>query len=83
MDSEQSKTPLERARALRSTVHDLKNALTPVLANARVMQMRISPDAGVDEELVDILEGAIRASDIAARLSQLARGLEADLGGAE
>lgn len=49
---------------LRRLVHDLNNALTPILANAQLAQLILGPDSSVSAELDDVVAGAKRANAI-------------------
>ena len=61
---------------LRRTLHELNNALTPVLANAQLARLLLQNGADTEEEILQVAEGATRATAIVRRLQDLARSLQ-------
>jgi len=56
---------------LRRLLHDLNNALTPILANAQLAQLALGPNSGLDEELQDVVAGARRAQSLVLEIRAL------------
>jgi len=56
---------------LRQLLHDLNNALTPILANAQLAQLALGPNSGLDEELDDVVAGAKRAQGLVLEIRAL------------
>ncbi|MGE0161340.1 MAG: hypothetical protein AB7T31_18240 [Gemmatimonadales bacterium] len=56
---------------LRQLLHDLNNALTPILANAQLAQLALGPNSGLDEELDDVMAGAKRAQSLVLEIRAL------------
>lgn len=62
---------------LRRSIHELNNALTPILANAQLAQVMTDPSsADVREALDDVVEAAGRANQLVAELRDIATGLQ-------
>jgi signal transduction histidine kinase len=65
-------SPAAMTLQLRRLAHDLNNALTPVLANAQLIQLVLGPDSSVSDELEDVVAGAKRANAIVGEIRALA-----------
>jgi hypothetical protein len=63
---------------LRRVVHELKNALTPVLANAQLARSALGPDSEVAGELEDVVTGAQRANKLLGEIRMIAESLGGD-----
>lgn len=67
----------ELMEKLRSTLHDLNNALTPVMANAQLMRFSVEESSGeLVEALDDVVESSARANALVADLRHIARSLD-------
>lgn len=64
--------PNQHVQDLRRTIHTLNNALTPVLANAQLVQAILGPTSDVDQEMEDVVEGAKRTKQLIHELKQIA-----------
>ena len=64
--------PTQHVQDLRRTIHTLNNALTPVLANAQLVQAILGPTSDVDQEMEDVVEGAKRTKQLINELKQIA-----------
>jgi signal transduction histidine kinase len=60
---------------LRRVIHELKNALTPILANAQLARSVLGPDSEVAGELEDVVAGAQRANKLLGEIRMIAEGL--------
>lgn len=68
--------PGELASELRHSLHELNNALTPILANAQLARLMLeSEEAEVREALDDVVEAAGRANSLVAEMRELVRAL--------
>lgn len=65
-------SPAAMTLQLRRLVHDLNNALTPVLANAQLTQLVLGPESSVSAELEDVVAGAKRANALLGEIRTLA-----------
>lgn len=63
---------------LRRVIHELKNALTPILANAQLARSVLGPDSEVAGELEDVVTGAQRANKLVGEIRTIAEGLGGD-----
>lgn len=70
--------PVDRVQELRSVIHQLNNALTPILANAQLLQVVLGAESEVAHEVQDVVEGAKRANALVLEL----RGVTEDLSAA-
>jgi signal transduction histidine kinase len=69
---------------LRHSLHELNNALTPILANAQLAQLMLDGQGTeVREAVDDVVEAAGRANALVAEMRQLARTLHDTLEGAD
>ena len=70
-------TPTRLVGALRAAVHDINNALTPILANAQIARLMVEDDGEeLAEILDDVVDGAARASDIVVGILGITRSLQ-------
>jgi signal transduction histidine kinase len=67
--------PAERLEQLRRTIHTLNNALTPIMANAQLIQAIMGPGSEVDQEVADVIEGAQRTKQLIKDLREIAESL--------
>lgn len=66
----------ELVSQLRHQLHELNNALTPILANAQLAQLMIDSEATeVREAVDDVVQAAGRANSLVAQMRELARAL--------
>jgi signal transduction histidine kinase len=63
---------------LRRVIHELRNALTPILANAQLARSALGPDSEVAGELADVVTGAQRANELLGEIRTIAEGLAGD-----
>lgn len=64
-------------RGLRHAMHELNNALTPVLANAQLARVTVDTDpAETKEALDDVVEAAARANALVAEMGGIVRDLQ-------
>lgn len=62
---------------LRRSIHELNNALTPILANAQLARVMVDPSStDVREALDDVVEAAGRANQLVGELREIATGLQ-------
>jgi signal transduction histidine kinase len=71
--------PIDRVSELRIVIHQLNNALTPILANAQLMQVMLGDQSEVAHEVQDVVEGAKRANELVGELRSVTEGLSAAL----
>lgn len=75
--SQESTKHGEILSGLRRSLHDLNNALTPIMANAQLARLMVEPSEGeLGETLDDVIEASSRANALVAQMRQLARELE-------
>lgn len=75
-------TPARLMDELRQAIHDMNNAMTPVLANAQLARVMIDPSAGeLDAILDDVVQGCTRAKRTASEIRTIARRLRDELPG--
>jgi methyl-accepting chemotaxis protein len=67
--------PTDHVRELRGVTHALNNALTPVLADAQLVQVVLGPDSQVADELQHVVDGARQANDLVHELRAAAERL--------
>lgn len=69
--------PADLVEQLQRSIHELNNALTPILANAQLARVMIDPSAAdVREAMDDVVEAAGRANKLVADLREVARRLQ-------
>lgn len=70
----------ELVSQLRYQLHELNNALTPILANAQLARLMLDSEAAeVREAVDDVVEAAGRANALVAEMRKLARALHQTL----
>lgn len=70
-------TPTRLVGELRAAVHDINNALTPILANAQIARLMVEDDGEeLAEILDDVVDGAARASDLVVGMRGITRSLQ-------
>ncbi len=73
-------TPAQLMDELRKAIHEMNNAMTPVLANAQLARLMVDPSTGeLDEILEDIVEASSRAKGTAVEIRTIARRLREEL----
>lgn len=74
--------PTEMLDALRTALHDLNNALTPVMANAQLARLMIDPsNEELGDTLDDMVEASARANLLVSRMREIAKDLQRTLAG--
>jgi len=62
---------------LRHSLHELNNALTPILANAQLVRLILdAPESDAGEAVEDIIEAAGRANALVSEMREMARDLD-------
>lgn len=70
-------TPTRLVGELRAAVHNINNALTPILANAQIARLMVEDDGEeLAEILDDVVDGAARASDLVVGMRAITRSLQ-------
>jgi len=67
--------PAARLEQLRRTIHTLNNALTPIMANAQLIQAILGPGSEVDQEVTDVIEAAQRTKQLIKDLREICESL--------
>lgn len=72
MTNRANRDSTQLAGELRHTLHELNNALTPILANAQLARVMLDPSAtDIREALDDVVEAAGRANALVAEMREL------------
>lgn len=73
-------TPAELVQRLRHSIHEINNALTPILANAQLARVMVDPSGtDVREALDDVVSAATRANQLVSEMREISNALQETL----
>lgn len=74
---------VELTNELRHAIHEINNALTPILANAQLVRMLVDRESEAHEAIEDVVNSASRANAIVASMRETITSLQAAIDATE